>query len=154
MKIYLLTHPREVNKKTNTGTLVSEVLAEKCQLFLWHRVTPSPELLANIERESVALLYPTEDSETIEDVEQFDSIIILDGTWQEAQKMYNRSAYLKTLKKIKITPRQASIFTLRRNQKSDGLCTAECAIEILKLDHCDAQAEQLQTKLNDFIESC
>ena len=151
MNIYLLTHPREVNKKTNTGALVAEVLAKNCQLFIWDRVTPNPELLARIERESVALLYPTEDSETADNCGTFDSGIILDGTWQEAQKMYNRSPYLKPLKKVKIAPEQASAYTLRRNQKASGLCTAECAIEILKLNHCVSQAEQLHTKLNDFI---
>jgi DTW domain-containing protein YfiP len=84
---------------------------------MWDRVTPDPELLANIERESVALLYPTQDSESLASNMHFDSIIILDGTWQQAQKMVNRSPYLKALTKIKITPEQPSIYTLRRNQK-------------------------------------
>lgn len=151
MNIYLLTHPREVNKKTNTGVLVSELLAENCQVFIWDRVNPNPELLTRIERESVALLYPTEDSEAAENHESFDSVIILDGTWQEAQKMYNRSAYLKPLRKVKITPEQASVYSLRRNQKSNGLCTAECAIEILKLNNRASLAQKLNEKLIAFI---
>jgi len=151
MNIYLLTHPREVNKKTNTGALVAEVLADNCHVFIWDRVSPNPELLSRIEHESVALLYPTEDSTPVDSCESFDSVIILDGTWQEAQKMYNRSPYLKSLKKIKLTPEEVSSYTLRRNQKASGLCTAECAIEILKLNHCASKGEQLQIKLNDFI---
>lgn len=151
MNIYLLTHPREVNKKTNTGVLVSETLAENCHVFIWERANPNLDLLTRIEHESVALLYPSEDSETVENHEPFDSVIILDGTWQEAQKMYNRSAYLKPLRKIKITPEQPSVYSLRRNQKASGLCTAECAIEILKLNDCPSQAEQLHSKLAAFI---
>ena len=151
MKIYLLTHPREVNKKTNTGVLVSEVLAENCHLFIWDRVNPNPDWLARIACESVALLYPCEDSETATINEHFDSIIILDGTWQEAQKMYNRSAYLKPLKKVKIAPDQESIYSLRRNQKPSGLCTAECASEILKINGHVSQAEQLHMKLAAFV---
>jgi len=152
MKLQLLTHTRELEKKTNTGALVAEALGKICRIIPWHRVTPDTELLHEIKNSSVALLYPGEDSEVLNDDSHFESYIILDGTWQQAQKMYNQSPYLKALKKVHINPTQASIFSLRRNQKSSGLCTAECAVALLEHQGLSDQAQQLQNTLIKFID--
>ena len=152
MKLLLLTHSRELSKKTNTGSLVAKALGESCRIFPWHRVTPDAELVQEIANSSVALLYPGEDSEALNDMSHYQSYIILDGTWQQAQKMYNQSPYLKALKKVHIKPTQASIFSLRRNQKSSGLCTAECAVALLEHQGLSGQAQQLQNTLIKFID--
>ena len=152
MKFLLLTHPRELSKKTNTGSLVAKALTKSCRIIPWHRITPDAELLHEIANSTVALLYPGEDSEDLNDKTDFASYIILDGTWQQAQKMYNQSPYLKALKKVHINPATASIFTLRRNQKSSGLCTAECAVALLKQGGLSEQALHLQNDLTEFIE--
>jgi len=152
MKLLLLTHSRELSKKTNTGSLVAKELGESCRIIPWHRVTPDAELLHEIENRSVALLYPGEDSEALNNMSHYQSYIILDGTWQQAQKMYNQSPYLKALKKVHINPAQVSIFSLRRNQKSNGLCTAECAAALLEHQGLSEQAQQLQNTLTKFID--
>jgi len=152
MKLQLLTHPRELSKKTNTGSLVAQTLGKNCRIVPWHRVSPDVELLHEIANSSVALLYPGEDSEELNTMSHYESYIILDGTWQQAQKMYNQSPYLKALKKVHLNPAKASIFSLRRNQKSNGLCTAECAVTLLEHQGLSEQAQQLQKKLIQFIE--
>jgi len=131
---------------------VAKTLGKNCRVIPWHRLTPDAELLHEIASTSVALLYPGEDSDDLNDKTDFASYIILDGTWQQAQKMYNQSPYLKSLQKVHISPTEASIFSLRRNQKSSGLCTAECAVELLKHRGLSEQAQQLQTRLIKFIE--
>lgn len=151
MHILLLTHSRELNKQTNTGSLVAQVLGDRCQLITWNRVEPDQALLHRIENESMALLYPSEDAELLMDGIDFNACIIIDGTWQEAQKIYNRSPYLKKLKKIKINSPQQSVYSLRRNQKKGGLCTAECAAQVLKSAGYLQQAQQIEKKLVSFI---
>ncbi|MBM7072648.1 DTW domain-containing protein [Shewanella sp. 202IG2-18] len=151
MNIILLTHEREVSKKTNTGVLVSDVLGENARVVVWERKNPDPELLAQIENGKVALLYPTEYSEVVSAETDFDSYIVLDGTWQEAQKIYNKSAYLKDLPKVKIETSTKSIYQLRRNQKPNGLCTAECVIELLKAKGIVSTAEELQSEFEAFV---
>ncbi|MFT5219715.1 MAG: DTW domain-containing protein YfiP [Planctomycetota bacterium] len=131
MNIFLLTHQREGNKKTNTGSLVVDVLGEMAQLVVWDRVTPDPELLRTIAEGSIALLYPSADSQPVSEASDYQNYIIIDGTWQEAQKIYNRSPYLKGLPAVKIPANAVSAYKLRRNQREGGLCTAECAIELL-----------------------
>lgn len=81
----------------------------------------------------------------------YDSYIVIDGTWQEAQKIYNKSPYLKSLPTLKIETDQKSVYTLRRNQKQNALCTAEIVIEVLKNEACSDLADELQSKLIAFL---
>lgn len=144
MNIFLLTHQRERFKKTNTGSLVVDALGEKAQVVVWDRVAPDPELLRTIAEGSVALLYPSADSQLVSESSDSENYIIIDGTWQEAQKIYNRSPYLKGLPVVKITAAYPSAYHLRRNQREGCLCTAECVIEILKARNLSMLANKLQ----------
>jgi DTW domain-containing protein YfiP len=132
MNIFLLTHQRERFKKSNTGSLIVDVIGEKAHVVVWNRVAPDPDLLKTIGEGSIALLYPSVDSQPVSEASDYQNYIIIDGTWQEAQKIYNRSPYLKYLPAIEIPANKPSAYHLRRNQREGGLCTAECAIEILK----------------------
>ncbi|MGV8836132.1 DTW domain-containing protein, partial [Cellvibrio sp.] len=87
-------------------------------------------LLNAINHENTVLLYPVDDADAAP-IESFENIILLDATWQEARKMFNKSPYLKNLPRAHINPRQISQYQLRRNQPEGGLCTAECVVEIL-----------------------
>ena len=153
MHITLLTHQRELNKTTNTGTLVTQVLKGDANLVVWERKNPNADLLQHIERGNVALLYPSENSDLISEHTNFDSFIVLDATWQEAQKMFNQSPYLQALPKVKVASSEKSIYTLRRNQKPDGLCTAECVIELLKVKGLTEKADELQQRLVEFVDN-
>ena len=77
--------------------------------------------------------------------------IIIDGTWQEAQKIYNKSPYLKNLPTVRVEASQKSVYTLRRNQKENGLCTAECVIETLRARGHEQSANDLQSNLAEFL---
>jgi len=155
LNIYLLTHSRELKRKTNTGVLVQQTLATQCSVFEWRRKQPNPTLMQHIQNESVALLYPHADSVTLkqQQVLKFDSYILIDATWQEAQKMYNHSPYLHDLSKVVLKPNLASIYTLRRNQKTSGLCTSECVSALLNLYGQTTQANILDNKLTSHINS-
>ena len=177
--IFLLTHPREVAKVTNTGRLVTQALSDgnsenvSAEILLWSRTQPDPLLLNRIQTTATLLLYPSEEAllppsdsdskrlqqvstsnhpvtteDTLEDVTHF---IILDGTWQQARKIYNKSPYLKNLHRLHLTCDTQSRYSLRRNQKSSGLCTAESVIELLKLKRCFNSAKSLETVYSQFL---
>ena len=151
MNIILLTHQRELAKTSNTGKLVADVLGKRARVLVWERKHPDPELMQTIERGKVALLYPMDDSVGLTRDMDFESYIVLDATWQEARKMYNLSPYLKELPKIKIQPKAQSIYRLRRNQRADGLCTAESVAEILAVKGALDKADRLMEDLLSFI---
>jgi DTW domain-containing protein YfiP len=153
MNIFLLTHQRERFKKTNTGSLVVDALGEKAPVVVWDRAAPDPELLRTISEGSIALLYPSTDSQLVSEAMDYENYIIIDGTWQEAQKIYNRSPYLKGLPAVKILPNKPSAYSLRRNQREGCLCTAECAIEILKARGFSMIANDLQSTFLTYIAS-
>lgn len=152
MNFILLTHEREFSKKSGSGKLVKKVLGSKCQIVQWSRVEPDNYLENVIDVSKTALLYPKEcnDDINIEDIENF---ILLDGTWQEAKKIYNKTPYLKKFTKLRIDETKQSIYNKRRNQIEGGLCTAESVISILNSIGEQNKAKQLENELLLFLEN-
>jgi DTW domain-containing protein YfiP len=149
MKIFLLTHERELLRTSNTGVLAKQVAPEIVERIIWARNTPNPALLDAISHENTVLLYPVDDADDAP-IESFENIILLDATWQEARKMFNHSPYLKNLPRAHIKPRQVSQYQLRRNQPEGGLCTAECVVEILTAKKYIDITERLDTAFTLF----
>lgn len=151
MNFILLTHSRELNKLSNTGRLVLDALGARTRRVVWARKAPDALLLELIAKGGVLLLYPekTESALSINTtIAGFTNCIIIDGTWQEARKIYNRSGYLHRLPRLSLMPQSPSCFHLRRNQKPDGLSTVETVVEILKLNKEELVAKDLYT---DFV---
>lgn len=153
MNFILLTHSRELTKRSNTGRLALEALGSRAKRVVWQRKVPDESLLHLIDEGGVVLLYPDivdTDLQTHANTECFTSCIIIDGTWQEARKIYNRSDYLHPLPRLSLNPVNQSKFRLRRNQRSDGLSTVETVIEILKLNQEQTVATSLSASFDDF----
>lgn len=143
MKFTLLTHFKELKKPSNTGRLVLEVLGSGAEQLRWDRMTPPAGLLAEIEAGGVALVYPGGAEETGGDLTGIRQVILIDGTWHEARKVYQRSPYLRMVRRVCLKPAGKSVYNLRKNQKESGLCTAECVIEILRITGEKEQSERL-----------
>jgi len=151
MKITLLTHFKEFEKRSNTGRLVVEVLGDAAEQVRWDRMNPPPRLLEDIEAGGVALVYPGAMGENDDDLSGITQFIIIDGTWHEARKIHQRSPYLQKVRRICLKTDVKSQYNLRKNQKEACLCTAECVVEILRLAGKKAEAEQLQERFLAFI---
>ncbi|MBB5211271.1 DTW domain-containing protein [Microbulbifer hydrolyticus] len=154
MRIYLLTHERELDRNTNTGAIALSVASGPegvVQRIVWSRTSPNQNLLQLLAQGAVGLLYPLSEADGTEiGVDECEHFILLDATWQEARKIYNRSPYLKTVPRVNLRPEQESRYRLRRNQKSDGLCTAECVIQILQAKGKAALAAEVETAFDGF----
>jgi DTW domain-containing protein YfiP len=137
--LVLLTHPNELRRATNTGKWLSKSIAQ-CQVLEWSR-TGIPNELNDILSSACyqpVLLFPGHDSQllTSEGVQSNARrlvFIVLDGTWQEAKKMYNRSPWLKALPHYHIQMSGHSRYSLRRNQAPDHFCTLEVGTHLLSL---------------------
>lgn len=151
MKITLLTHFKEFEKRSNTGRLVVDVLGCAAEQIRWDRMNPSVKLLDEIAAGGVALVYPGAAYENEEDLGDIKQFIIIDSTWHEARKIHQRSPYLQKIRRIGLRTGEKSVYNLRKNQKESGLCTAECAIEVLRLSGRIAEAELLLERLMAFI---
>ena len=161
MKIFLLTHERELHRATNTGSLAIDNANNLVELIVWERVTPNKDLTRLIENNEAVLLYskgellaevPSAESGLIPPVaiEEYENIVIIDGTWQEAKKIFNQSPYLKSAPNFTLKTEKNSLYKLRANQPRGGLCTIECIIEVLKLKGQDKMAATLSFKFEQF----
>ena len=151
MKITLLTHFKEFDKRSNTGRLVVDILGSAAEQVRWDRMIPPARLIEEIEAGGVALVYPgavDENDGELSDITQF---IIIDGTWHEARKIHQRSPYLQKIRRISLDTGEKSAYNLRKNQKEFGLCTAECVIEVLRRSGDIVAAERLKERFLAFI---
>jgi DTW domain-containing protein YfiP len=179
LNVWLLTHSRETFRLNNTGQVVLKALVSERQQpdkellnvhrVIWDRVVPCSHLISSINEHPSVLLYPSTQQSNTHNISIKDylltlsqsagsddnhelNIVLLDATWQEARKMYNKSAYLQQLYKIALTPTFTSQYRLRRNQQELGLCTAEAVIEILKMAGYLVTETKLQVAFELFLE--
>lgn len=131
MNFILLTHSRETKKASNTGQLVQKNIPN-CKTIIWQRTQPDEFLLKLIQSGKTALVYPVDDDSTSAEVTNFENFILIDSTWQEARKIFNRSPYLQLLPRVTLNSDVSSSYHLRRNQVEGGLCTVESVIELLR----------------------
>jgi DTW domain-containing protein YfiP len=149
MKIFVLTHERELKRATNTGSLAIDDSNEIVERIIWERVSPNKGLTKLIENNEALLLYSKgESSSTI--IEEYENIIIIDGTWQESQKIFNQSSYLKNAPQFTLKTPNDSLYKLRGNQPKGGLCTIECIIEVLRIKGQKKMALELALKFEQF----
>ncbi|MDX3775594.1 tRNA-uridine aminocarboxypropyltransferase [Chromatiaceae bacterium AAb-1] len=151
----------ECYKPSNTGRLIADIAADN-HAFVWDRTRHQPELLALLadEKYQPIVVFPQQYAEPqycINTPAELPGIqagktplfIMLDGTWREAKKMF-KSPYLANLPVLGIQPEQASAYLLREAAHLHQLCTAEVAIEILKLAHDTTAANALAAYFDAF----
>jgi DTW domain-containing protein YfiP len=151
MKFTLLTHSREFAKRSNTGRLVVDVLGGAAEQVCWDRTHPPARLVEEIDAGGVALIYPGAADERGGDLTGVRQVILIDSTWQEARRIHQRSPYLQNTRRVSLKSAEASVYNLRKNQKVDGLCTAECVIEILRRIGRIEDAERLTSLFLAFL---
>jgi len=156
----LLTHEMELYKSTNTGRLIADCLPNT-RNYKWHRTEPDQNLLDYIANPNYQhwLVFPTDDPQHSNRIKCFESkeakatgkitsFILLDGTWQQAAKMFRKSPYLNHLPIISMDPEYRSQYTLRRKSQDHHLCTVEIASELLNI----AGEVENSSILNDYFQ--
>lgn len=149
MKIFLLTHEREIDRATNTGSIAIKHSNNIVERILWQRVNPNKDILKLIDNNQALLLYSKGDTAPSM-IHDYENIIIIDSTWQESKKIVNKSQYLKKIPHATLKITGSSNYKLRRNQPEGGLCTIECIIEVLKIKGENQLASKLEAEFAQF----
>jgi len=149
MKIFLLTHKRELDRATNTGSIALNNSDNIVERVLWQRTKPNNDILRLIDNNEALLLYSKGNAEPAI-IQDYENIIIIDSTWQEAQKIVNKSEYLKKIPRATLKITSGSNYTLRRNQTEGGLCTIECIVEVLRIKGENELASKLEKEFAIF----
>jgi len=136
LNLSLITHPREIQRSSNTGKLLLAAMPRSRRL-IWQRGEP----LEFDPSEAAVLLYPYQIAceyrlkqnlarpKLTERVDINRHFIVIDGTWQEAHKIYRQSPVLQQLDILQL-PERRSQYQLRRNQQAGNLSTIEAVAAI------------------------
>jgi DTW domain-containing protein YfiP len=146
--VCLLMGDIEAIKPSNTGWLIADLVPDTWA-FQWSRTVIDPALVALLheprwqpyvvfpgefvaaERVITALL--PDDASTGSPGGRRPLFVLLDGTWSEARKMFNKSRYLDAFPVLSLHPDRVSNYRLRRSARDDHFCTAEVASMCLAL---------------------
>ncbi|WP_144391607.1 tRNA-uridine aminocarboxypropyltransferase [Pleionea sediminis] len=151
----LIYHRDEVFKPTNTGKLIAQQFPNHTHAFLWDRIDPNPELISllNAPDRSCYLIFPAEPDSgrvivnSISPLPTITTFVILDATWRQARRMFNRSQWLSHIPALNLSPDEAATYSTRQAAHKHYLSTAESAS--LALTACFANSEAA-TLLNTF----
>ena len=83
-----------------------------------------------------ALLYPApgaRDLATLAGEDRPQHLLVLDGTWTHARKMYGAQRWLHDLPHVRLTPGTASRYRLRREPRPDYVATLEAIVAALRI---------------------
>ena len=161
----LLMADIEPLKPSNTGWLVADVVPDTFA-FGWSRTDVDPAFIAmlNDPQWQPYVVFPAAFAEpervvvhdvTLDlthDAAKRPLFILLDGTWDEARKMFRKSPYLQRFSVLSLHPEHLSRYRLRRAQSEAHLCTAEVGALCLDLAHDTAAAEALNAYFDVFTD--
>lgn len=84
---------------------------------------------------NTALLYPRPDARNLDEIDPSEfpaNLMVLDGTWSQANSMYRSNPWLHDLPHLVIEPPTESNYRIRRQPKSGCLSTIEALVYALK----------------------
>lgn len=165
-RVWLLTHPMEHHKPTNTGRLIRDVLPET-EVFTWYRTAPDERLLALLDdpRYAPFVIFPDDQPDYAERVVGVDAVaeakaagrtpvyVLLDGTWRQARRIFRKSPYLDRLPVLPLHSERLTRYRLRKPASAAHLCTAEVAAELLRQGGDGSAAQALDDYFDAFNES-
>ncbi|MEQ4537536.1 tRNA-uridine aminocarboxypropyltransferase [Billgrantia desiderata] len=161
-RVWLLTHPLEHLKPTNTGRLIGDVLPDT-EVFTWYRTAPNERLLTLLDDPRFApfVIFPDDQPDYADRVVDMGAVgevkaggktpvfILLDGTWRQARRIFRKSPYLDRLPVLPLATTRLTRYRLRKPASQAHLCTAEVAAELLRQSG-DERAAQV---LDDYFDA-
>lgn len=132
-RVAILMHWSEFKATTNTGRWVHLMLPNSEIRLRGQKSSPmSLEGLWDDTRQPL-FLYPTEDSEVLTEkhFEKPVTLIVPDGKWRQASKVWRREPELANVPCVRIAPGQPSRYILRRPPQPHCLSTMEAIARAL-----------------------
>lgn len=132
-RVVLLQHPRERRVPIGTARIARLALANS-ELHVGVDFANDARVTAVAKGEAgrVAILYPTPDARPVEEFKgQIDTLIVVDGTWSTAKKLFERNAPLAALPRIRLQPSKPGNYRIRREPAAHCLATVEAVAEVL-----------------------
>ena len=144
ISLVILQHPSEVKHAKGTAKIV-ELSLSNCQILIGEDFSENEKFnaLFSVSDNNTWLLYPAENATTPKDlIEQINAqgqtlnlanvqVIVLDGSWKKAYKMYCLNPRLAKLPCIGIEVNNESNYRIRKSARADSLSTLEACHHLL-----------------------
>lgn len=134
-RIVVLQHPHERMHPFGTARLVGLCMpnAEVHTAYgglggVLHCEPPLPA--------DAAVLFPHRDAQDLEQMpagEHPSALVVLDGTWAHARRLYRDNPWLQRLRHVRLHPRQPSRYRIRREPRADYVSTIEAIVQALQI---------------------
>lgn len=132
--IVILQHVRERFHPFGSARLLAQGLA-RCQLHVAYRAG-GKEVPHDLHVPAgTALLYPRPGASLLSSIptdEQPRNLLLLDGTWSQAHRLYRDNGWLRALPHVTLAPSAPSLYRVRREPKPHCLSTLEAAVAALR----------------------
>ena len=156
VKVLVLQHPSEVKQTKGTVSLLSMSLTD-IDVVVGEDFTDNAMVNAFILQHSPCyLLYPKDNAQVIvpvsertADFKSPKSIIIIDGTWKKAYRMFQLSQNLQALPSLVLPSGIESHYEIRKTKKQQALSSLEACINALAL--LEENQAKYQPLLDNFV---
>ncbi|WP_318464784.1 tRNA-uridine aminocarboxypropyltransferase [Photobacterium leiognathi] len=154
-ELWILQHPSEVKRAIGTARILSLSLSNS-RLWVGEDFSQHDELnqaLAQKDRD-IYVVYPGEGSIALSEVatqsacQRKKVIILLDGTWKKAYKMWQLSTNLHHLPLVSLDNVDMGNYRIRKSPKEQGVSTVEAGF--LALSVLESEQTDLQPLLDTF----
>src|SRR6185503_896729 len=135
-RVVILQHPRESDVPINTARLV-ELQLESAERHVGIHLSEAPALRARLSDPAAPpiLLYPGEDARDLgrEPPTGPVTLVVLDGTWWQAKKLFQKNPELAALPRYSLSPSAPSRYRIRREPALHCISTIEAIADALSL---------------------
>lgn len=145
----MLQHPDEASNKKATA-IIAELGLQQYQRWVGEDFTEHVGLNQLLENKAskVAVLYPADQAERLDAqsnlvaVSEIDVLIVIDGTWRKAHKIWQLNPQLHCLQAVTFNETLASDYRIRKEPEAGCLSTVESIVYALRILESSPQAYQ------------
>lgn len=124
-KIIILQHPSETKHALNTARIAA-LSFKNCEIITGEDFTLHNRLNSILQANDCYLLFPSDAAQTVSAFKEKQiTLIVLDGSWKKAKKIFYLSKNLHSLPKLQLPSGLKSRYRLRKQPTSGFLSTIE-----------------------------
>lgn len=150
--IIVVRHQREGWKSTGTARIAALALPGLRLLEYGEDAEPARAELPALLGEGTHLLFPADGQAPPVDLAAVTGIVVLDGTWRQVRRMYQRLPSLHRVPRLSLAPKAEPVLRLRESPLEAGRSTLEAIADALELLEGDAVAGPLHALHARYVE--
>ena len=145
IEVLILRHHLEAERTSNTGRLIPWAIAS-ASIQTYAAPGDAIDLTTWLHPEAT-LLYPTQGAHSHRPTQ----LVVLDGTWSQARRMYQRNPALHSLPKLSLAAPAAPLPRMRLGRTPEQMSTAESVIAALRALGEPSAADHLERTLREVV---